>query len=297
MKRAFLDLVGLRLRSNEDCHFIGFGVSRHRLDAGDAAERVRDMPISEESILGAAVGMSRAGAEVFVDLMFEAFAYRTMDVLVNQMALSALLPAALRAPVTVRMICGPFAGAGPQHGSVGYALLARIPHLSVASPSLGADVALAYEAATRQQLPLVLLMNDGLHPEAAGSSRLISSRVRVLGGGARLGIVCWGLHVRMVTGAIQLIGAQSSTRVITPLFLSPLPVDLIVEQARAVDCLLIVDGPPPPAILGDLLALGIREQRVTTRTLHCSLWGQNVGAGFDEQLCIKSLSKVLAELL
>jgi pyruvate/2-oxoglutarate/acetoin dehydrogenase E1 component len=297
LKAAFLDLVRLQLRRNSDCHFIGFDVSRHQLEVPNGAERICDMPISEESVLAAAVGMSRAGSEVFVDLMFEAFAYRTMDVLVNQMALSALFSAASRAPITVRMICGPFEGAGPQHGSAGYALLARIPHLLVAAPCLAPDVSLAYDVAKQQGRPLLLLMGEGLSAEVGASSLPDGSQLRVWGSGAKLGIVCWGLHVRLVTEAIKVAEAFGDTRVITPLFLAPLPLDQILNEVRMTENLLIIDGPSSPATLGDLLAFKLNASAKRGRTLHYSLWEDNVGARFDERLCIQSLVAKLEEVL
>lgn len=298
LKQAFLSLVSQRLSDNSHSYFIGFGISRHRLSIPYASNRICDMPIAEESILGIAIGMSRVGNEVFVDLMFEAFAFRTMDVLVNQTALSALLPMTRRAPIIVRMLCGPFAGAGPQHGGAGYALLARLPNIIVAAPSKGSGIAIAYNFA-RNQGKLLLLLFGGDDPitELLIEEGNEESLVYRMGNGKKLAVVSWGLHAQIIQQAISNTNASEGIRVLLPLFLNPLPTHTLLRMLDDVNEILIVDGSLPPATLGELLAVEVAKYLPELHiTLH-NLLEQGIGAQYNRDNCIESLATVISNII
>lgn len=298
LKEAFCDLVKQRLRDNPNCFFIGFDVSRHRLEVIDAADRICDMPIAEESILGIATGLSRAGCEVFVDLMFEAFVYRTMDVLVNQAALSALMSETKHAPIVVRMVCGPFEGAGPQHGGAGYAILARLPNILTASPSIAEDIVAVYTTAQTKRKPLLLLFGaDTVVGSTTIEGQAGDSRVHRIGMGTRLIIVSWGLYGSIVQQAVSIAGASNVSRILIPLFISPLPTNTLLGMLGDAEQLLIIDGPPPPSTLGELFAANVSKKYPNLRiTLH-SLWENCIDAQYDREVCIRSLAEVICKLV
>jgi transketolase C-terminal domain/subunit len=252
LKRAFLDLVARRQTEAPKCRLIGFGVSRHRhaCDKLDA-ERLLDMPISEEAILGVAVGLSRVGAETFVDLMFEAFAARGWDVLTNQAAISALRGG--NAPLTVRLLSVLSTAAGPQHGGAGYGLLARLPHVMMAATIAAADVERAWAVGRAFGRPLLLLTPDRIPadtPELFGEGDTLLSR---FGTGGDIVFITPGIYAAIVVEAITLADAWARTTMFVPLFLNPLPIQALTSVTAAARRTVFIEGPPPPTI-GDRLA-------------------------------------------
>jgi pyruvate/2-oxoglutarate/acetoin dehydrogenase E1 component len=252
------------------------------------------MPIAEESILGVALGMARAGAEVFVDLMFSAFALRTMDVLLNQFSLSALLPSP-PAPLVVRMICGPFSGAGPQHSSGSYALLARIPNVVVAAPCLAVDVTTAYAYATRECKPLLLLIGRDLDVHSEQMLYRAGSDIHLFGTGKSLCIVCWGMHAPIVLSAVSAAGAWERTRVLATLLLAPMPIESLLDEASAAQRLLIVDVSAPPTTIGDLLLARAHRRNSWSQIVHEVLQHEDELESDDGE-CSKSIAMLISRL-
>lgn len=282
LKRAFLDLVARRQTEAPECRLIGFGVSRHRhaCDKLDS-ERLLDMPISEEAILGVAVGLSRVGAETFVDLMFEAFAARGWDVLTNQAAISALRGG--NAPLTVRLLSVLSAAAGPQHGGSGYGLLARLPHVMMAATIAAADVERAWAVGRAFGRPLLLLTPDRIPastPELFGEGDTLLSR---FGTGGDLVLITPGIYAAIVVEAITLADAWARTTMFVPLFLNPLPIQALTSVTAAARRKVFIEGPPPPTI-GDRLA--------------CERWAVwDEGSALDASLASARLAERMVEWL
>lgn len=248
--------------------------------------------------MGIAMGMFRSGCEVFVDLMFETFVFRCFDVLVNQAAISSLIPFPKKQQglMIVRLICGPFPGSGPQHGSDGYALLARLPYILVAAVCTGDDISDAYDMAKSKKFPLLLLMSEGVNvkPEKSLSP---DSRIHVWGHGKRLGIVCWGIHASIVFKAVEYVGAGENVRIIIPVFLRPLPIDELLKTIAQVDRVMIIDGPSLPTTLGELLVVEVKQQKRHQRVTHYCLWEHGIGALFKPDICIEQLGHGILKLL
>src|SRR5688572_28859279 len=82
-----------------------FGASKNlQKEFGDA--RVRDTPISEAAIVGAALGASMTGLRPIVEVMFIDFMTVAMDQLVNQAAkVSYMSAGSYHAPMVIRTIC------------------------------------------------------------------------------------------------------------------------------------------------------------------------------------------------
>ncbi|MEL7001888.1 MAG: hypothetical protein AAFN93_04040 [Bacteroidota bacterium] len=161
IKKAFLDLVQDRLEGDSIGYLLGFSVSRHGLATLEKANKVIDLPIAEESIVSIAIGMSRCGAEVFVDIMFDAFLFRAMDSLVNQIVISNTLFSHTCGQLTLFALCGPFEGAGPQHGGASLQVLLSNPNIEIGIPLLSEDVSEIYEHVQKKQRPLLILRHIG----------------------------------------------------------------------------------------------------------------------------------------
>jgi len=140
-----------------------FGVSRGLLDKF-GAERVRDTPISEAAIVGAAVGAAMTGLRPVVEIMFMDFVTLTMDALVNQAAKARFMfGGQTSVPMVVRMPHGGGINAGPQHSQCLEAWLAHVPGLKVVCPATIADAYGLTRAAIADDDPVIVVENKALY--------------------------------------------------------------------------------------------------------------------------------------
>lgn len=122
--------------------------------------RVRDTPISETAILGAAVGAAMAGLRPVVELMYLDFIGVCLDPLLNQAAkLRFMTGGNAELPLVVRTQFGAGRSSGSQHSQSLEALLAHIPGLTVVMPSTPADAYGLLRAAIREPNPVVFIEN------------------------------------------------------------------------------------------------------------------------------------------
>jgi pyruvate/2-oxoglutarate/acetoin dehydrogenase E1 component len=140
-----------------------FGVTRGLLKKF-GAERVRDTPISEATIVGAAVGAAMSGLRPVVEIMFMDFVTLAMDALVNQAAKARFMfGGQVSVPMVVRMPHGGGINAGPQHSQCLEAWLAHVPGLKVVCPSNVADAYALTRAAIDDNDPVVVIENKALY--------------------------------------------------------------------------------------------------------------------------------------
>jgi pyruvate/2-oxoglutarate/acetoin dehydrogenase E1 component len=140
-----------------------FGVTRGLLDRF-GAERVRDTPISEAAIVGAAVGAAMSGLKPIVEIMFMDFVTLSMDALVNQAAKARFMFGGQYAlPMVVRLPHGGGINAGPQHSQCLEAWLTHVPGLKVACPATVSDAYALTRAAIADPDPVILVENKSLY--------------------------------------------------------------------------------------------------------------------------------------
>ena len=131
-----------------------FGVTKG-LAARFGTERVLDTPISEEAIVGAAVGASLLGGRAVVEIMFSDFATLAMDMIVNQAAKTHYMTGGqLTAPVTIRLVTGTAGSTAAQHSQSLEAWFAHTPGLKCVVPSNPADAKALLKAAIRDPDPV-----------------------------------------------------------------------------------------------------------------------------------------------
>lgn len=132
-----------------------FGITRGLLDKYGPL-RVFDTPISEEAIVGAAVGSSIMGARPVVEIMFNDFAALAMDQIVNQAAkIHYMTGGRLSAPLVIRMLCGTNGSTAAQHSQSLEAWFAHVPGLKVVAPSSPQDAKAFLKAAIRDPDPVM----------------------------------------------------------------------------------------------------------------------------------------------
>jgi acetoin:2,6-dichlorophenolindophenol oxidoreductase subunit beta len=126
--------------------------------------RVLDTPISEEAVVGAAVGASLLGARPVVEIMFGDFVTLAMDMLVNQAAkIHYMSGGRLRAPLTVRMVTGTAGATAAQHSQSLEAWFVHTPGLKVVAPSSPSDAKALLKAAIRDPDPVLFFEHKQLY--------------------------------------------------------------------------------------------------------------------------------------
>lgn len=127
-------------------------------------DRVRDTPISEGVIVGAAVGSAACGLKPIAELMFIDFVTVGMDQLVNQAAkMRYMFGGKINLPMVVRVPAGGGIGGAAQHSQSLEAWATHVPGLKVVYPSNAQDAYGLLLASIDDQNPVVFVENKVLY--------------------------------------------------------------------------------------------------------------------------------------
>ena len=252
--QALKDAMSEEMRRDERVFLLGedvgpyggaFGVTRGMIEEF-GPERVRDTPISEAAITGAAVGAAMTGMRPIVEIMFSDFITIAMDQLVNQAAKAryqfggqASVPMVLRAPE------GSGTGAAAQHSQSVEAWILNVPGLKVVAPSTPADAKGLLKSSIRDDNPVVFLEQKLLYRtkgEVPDGEHLVPLGVaEVKRPGNDITVITYG---RMVARCLEAAGTLAregvDAEVIDLRSLRPLDTATLVASARRTGRVLIV---------------------------------------------------------
>jgi pyruvate dehydrogenase E1 component beta subunit len=126
-------------------------------------DRVRDTPISEQAILGAAMGAAMTGVPVIAEIMFSDFLAVCWDIVANEIAKSRYMTnGQVSFPLVIRTANGGGVRFGAQHSQSVENWAMMIPGLKVVAPSTPADVVGLMAAAIRDPDPVVFFEHKAL---------------------------------------------------------------------------------------------------------------------------------------
>jgi pyruvate dehydrogenase E1 component beta subunit len=126
-------------------------------------ERVRDTPISEQAIIGAAMGAAMTGLRPIAELMFSDFFAVTWDMVVNQIAKTRYMTdGQIALPLVIRTANGAGLRFGAQHSQSIENWAMAIPGLKVVAPSNPADMFGLLAAAIRDPDPVIVCEHKAL---------------------------------------------------------------------------------------------------------------------------------------
>ncbi len=126
--------------------------------------RVRDTPISENTIVGAGVGAAMGGLRPIVELMTVNFSLLALDQIVNHAAaIPYMFNGQARVPMVIRMPGGGGHQLGPTHSHSFEALFLQVPGLLVACPSTPADGKALLKTAIRDDNPVIFIEHESLY--------------------------------------------------------------------------------------------------------------------------------------
>ncbi|MEU9346688.1 pyruvate dehydrogenase complex E1 component subunit beta [Streptomyces sp. NPDC048278] len=220
-----------------------FGLTRGLAQAFPG--RVRDTPISESAIIGAAVGAAMAGMKPVVEIMYMDFIGVCLDMLLNQAAkLRFMTGGRASMPLVVRTQFGAGRSSGSQHSQSLEALLAHIPGLTVVMPSNPADTYGLLRAAIQDPNPVVFVENRlqyGLKGPRPPADHLVPlGRAKVVREGTDVTLVSWSRMVQDSLAAAELLAAEGvSVEVVDLRTIAPLDRETVLASLAKTNRLVI----------------------------------------------------------
>jgi acetoin:2,6-dichlorophenolindophenol oxidoreductase subunit beta len=214
------------------------------------AERVRDTPISEQAIVGVAMGAAMTGLRPIVEIMFSDFLATCWDMIANQVAKTRYMTdGQVSLPLVIRTANGGGSRFGAQHSQSLENWAMAVPGLKVVAPSTPADAKGLLAAAIRDPDPVLFFeqkslygikgeVPDGEHIEPLGTAR-------VLRDGKDCTIVALAAMVpRAVAAAAELEGAGIHATVVDVRCLVPLDTRTILGEVSKTGRLFTVEENP-----------------------------------------------------
>jgi pyruvate/2-oxoglutarate/acetoin dehydrogenase E1 component len=207
--------------------------------------RVIDTPISEASIVSAAVGAALSGLKPVVEIMFMDFITLAMDALVNQAAKGRFMFGGQGSvPMVLRTPHGGGLSAGPQHSQCLEVWLAHVPGLRVVCPSNPQDAYSLLRASIEDPDPVIFVEHKALYGRKGSvdtSVRCGIGSAQVVREGRDLTMVTYGATVEVCMQAASTLAAEGiESEVIDLRSIQPWDKQAILKSLSATHRLLIV---------------------------------------------------------
>jgi pyruvate dehydrogenase E1 component beta subunit len=209
-------------------------------------ERVFDTPISEQAIVGAAIGAAASGLRPVAEIMFGDFAAVCFDQIANQLAKYRYMTnGQVNVPVTIRMATGAGAGFGAQHSQPVENWFLNVPGLKICVPGTPADMYGLLRAAIEDPDPVLVFEHKhlfNLKGELADAPPPVAiGQAEVVRAGDDLTLVAiQSMRHRAVDAAEQLASEGIEVEVIDPRTLAPLDLPTIFESVERTKRLIVV---------------------------------------------------------
>ena len=252
------------LLMGEDVGVFGgdFGTSVGMLEAF-GPERVRDCPISEAAISGAAAGAAMTGLRPIVDMTFMDFAVIAMDNIVNQAAKTRYMFGGKgQVPMTIRCAAGNGVGSAAQHSQSLESWFTHIPGLKVVAPGTPADMKGLLKSSIRDNNPVIILEYKSEFNQK-GEVPVDPEYVIPLGvgeikkEGTDVTVVTYGKMLRRVMQAAEELAEEGiSVEVVDPRTLVPLDKDIIINSVKKTGKVVLVnDAHKTSGFIGEISAI------------------------------------------
>lgn len=249
---AMRDGIAMALREDSTVVVLGEDIDKSVLGptqgliAEFGRERIRNTPISEQAVIGAAVGAAATGMRPVIDVMFAGFFYVAMDQIANQAAhIRYMSGGQINLPLVLMAGIGPSGQAGSQHSESPHASLMGLSGLKVVAPSTPADAQGLMISAIRDPDPVAYLMDISL----AGTTGPVPEngavqigRAEVKREGTDVTVVAMASAVRESLQAAEDLAADGvSVEVVDLRTLVPMDVDTILSSVRKTGRLVVAE--------------------------------------------------------
>jgi pyruvate/2-oxoglutarate/acetoin dehydrogenase E1 component len=258
-REAVAAAIAQEMRRDESVVFLGEDVAKaggvFKATVGLWEEfgdlRVRDTPISEQAILGAAMGAAMTGLRPIAEIMFSDFLAVCWDIVSNQIAKSRYMTGGqVDLPLVIRTANGGGARFGAQHSQSVENWAMMIPGIKVVAPSTPADVKGLLAAAIRDPDPVIFFeqkslyatkgeVPDGEHVDEIG-------KAKVLREGSDVTILALALMVPRALEAADRLKTETgiSATVVDIRSLVPLDTQTILSEVKKTGRVVTVEENP-----------------------------------------------------
>ena len=231
-------------------------------------QRVRDTPISEQAIVGTAIGSALMGLRPLAEIMFADFAGVCFDQIANEMAKYRYMTGGqVTMPVTIRMSNGAGAGFGSQHSQPVENWFLNVPGLKLAVPGTPADAYGLLRAAVRDPDPVLVFEHKhlfGVKGELGDAPQVVElGRAEVVRAGSDVTLVATQLMRHRAAEAAERLAAEGvEAEVIDPRTLVPFDYDTVAESIDRTNRLVVVQECPPDGSWGASLVARLASDRL-----------------------------------
>lgn len=210
-------------------------------------ERVRDTPIAESAIVGAAIGAAMTGLRPVAELMTINFAFAAMDHIVNEAAkLHYMFAGQMLLPLVIRTVGGGGRQLGATHSQTPDAVFAHFPGLKVVAPGTPADAKGLLKAAIRSNDPILFIEHATLYqtrgevPE--GDYVVPIGKSTVQRAGKHVTLVTYSKMLEISTKAADMLAKEGIEAEIVDLrTLRPLDMEPVIESFKKTNRAVIVE--------------------------------------------------------
>jgi pyruvate dehydrogenase E1 component beta subunit len=232
-------------------------------------KRVRDTPISENTIVGTGVGAAMAGLRPVVEIMTVNFSLLAADQIINHAAaIPYMFGGAVRVPMVIRMPGGGGHQLGPTHSHNFEAMYLHVPGLLVACPSTPADAKALLKTAIRDDNPVIFIEHETLYgargevPEDGDDELLRFGEAAVRREGSDVTIIGILKMAQVAEQAAKQLSSENDVEaeVIDPRTLRPLDLGTILESVKKTNRVVVVEEGWPHGGVGANVAALIQEQ-------------------------------------
>lgn len=206
-------------------------------------ERVRNTPLCESAIIGAALGLSIKGRKSVVEMQFADFVSCGFNQIVNNLA-KIHWRWGQNADVVIRMPTGAGVGAGPFHSQSNEAWFFHVPGLKILYPAFPADAKGLLASAIQEPNPVMFFEHKALYRSLSGTVpedyyELPIGKASKISGGDDLSIITYGMGVHWAMKAQEEL-IDASIEIIDLRSLAPLDTEMIFESARKTGKVLVL---------------------------------------------------------
>ncbi len=255
------------------------------------ARRIIDTPISEATIMGAAVGMALAGLKPVVEMRVVDFALCATDEIVNQAAKARYMFGGQgRVGLVARMPVGLWSGSAAQHSQSLEAWFAHVPGLVVVAPATPQDNYGLLASAIECGDPVIYMEHKelwGLEGEVAEEAVPLG-RARIVKSGDDVTLVTWSRTVHAALDAVR--QSRRSVELIDLRTLWPWDREAVLTSVKKTRRLLVVHEAVQAAGFGAEIAATIAE---ATGARVKRLGGPRIPVGYAKPL--EDESRITAE--
>ena len=270
-KEAIILAMSEEMRRDPDVLLMGEDVGVFGGDFGTSVgmreefgpERVRDCPISEAAIAGAASGAAMTGLRPIVDVTFMDFIVIAMDAIVNQAAKTRYMFGGKgKVPVTFRVAAGNGVGSAAQHSQSLESWFTHIPGLKVVAPGTPGDMKGLLKASIRDNNPVIILEYKSEFnqkgPVPVDPEYVIPLGVgEIKKEGKDVTVVTYGKMLSRVMKAAEDLEKEGiSVEVVDPRTLIPLDKDIIINSVKKTGKVVLVnDAHKTSGFIGEISAI------------------------------------------